>query len=933
MTNSLNDALDAVEDTIKGSSILANDSYIIENFDPEFYLASYQDVFNAGVDPQQHFVDHGYLERRYKNEYDLLQDYEAVKSSGLFDAQYYQKLHGPLADPIRHYLINSGSPDLKPSDDFDPKFFLQYYKRTLADGENAFAFYCRYHQAGWCWPNFTAIDRTARALIEASLFDEAYVRANMPADEGLSPAQYFVAEGHRMMNNPSEAFFARAYLTEYPDIASGVVNPLMHYQHHGAIEGRKAYALGAVKVAAGRRSRRHDLPTIAVVCHEASRTGAPLVGLNLIRELCGRFNIVAVMLRGGVLADLFSEFAIATVVTGDKVGEIEVASARIIRDFAPQCAVLNSMESAKFASQFARAGMGIVSLIHEFAYYVHPIGTTAAAIALSDRVIFPAELVRDSALLELKRLGFDSSPTNTRIRHQGRSIVPHLSRETGEAPDLAKLVGRGEKGGKPFVVLGAGWVQMRKGVDLFIEAARVLKHDLGVDCRFLWVGANYQPFDDMGLSVYLADQIAKSDLSDVVVMVEEQATLAPFMEAADAFFMSSRLDPFPNVGLDAIAEGVPLLCFEGGCGISELASTWPKHISAIPYGDARSAAIRLAAIAKAPKKLDVPAKLREALSFRTYADDLATEIGAVIKAGPERAAQLHDLMTTGEFNATLYSQTVASWMRTSGLGAGVTVEEQAGRALRAARAGLPIALVRPDRLSLLGAGETWSSASHLTTKRGMSDNIAQIVVATDDIATIETLARRAYATPGGFRVNVVTRKLEIEDLEALFSVLEPKAVVLTRVTDGAEAEAVSSIVAGLGAEAFECARPGPETVWSRIDTKIAFAGDPDLALVVQPASRPIDHKAKLAKATLADRVLPRAILDPDVCWVRTRDVAIRTAVAAELVRGLDPTVTGQDWITVAAGAGLDVARRVALLRNDRQPARGFALAYGRDIAL
>ncbi|WP_201721656.1 hypothetical protein, partial [Caulobacter sp. B11] len=448
----------------------------------------------------------------------MLQDYEAVKSSGLFDAQYYQKLHGPLADPIRHYLINSGSPDLKPSDDFDPKFFLQYYKRTLADGENAFAFYCRYHQAGWCWPNFTAIDRTARALIEASLFDEAYVRANMPADEGLSPAQYFVAEGHRMMNNPSEAFFARAYLTEYPDIASGVVNPLMHYQHHGAIEGRKAYALGAVKVAAGRRSRRHDLPTIAVVCHEASRTGAPLVGLNLIRELCGRFNIVAVMLRGGVLADLFSEFAIATVVTGDKVGEIEVASARIIRDFAPQCAVLNSMESAKFASQFARAGMGIVSLIHEFAYYVHPIGTTAAAIALSDRVIFPAELVRDSALLELKRLGFDSSPTNTRIRHQGRSIVPHLSRETGEAPDLAKLVGRGEKGrqavrrarrrlgadaqGRRPVHRGGQGSQARPG--------RRLPVPLGG--RQLPAVRRHWPVG------HLADQIAKSDLSDVVVM-------------------------------------------------------------------------------------------------------------------------------------------------------------------------------------------------------------------------------------------------------------------------------------------------------------------------------------------------------------------------------------------------------------------------------
>jgi hypothetical protein len=39
--------------------------------------------------------------------------------------------------------------------------------------------------------------------------------------------------------NPSERFETQCYLAHYPDVAAGGMNPLVHYQRHGANEGRE----------------------------------------------------------------------------------------------------------------------------------------------------------------------------------------------------------------------------------------------------------------------------------------------------------------------------------------------------------------------------------------------------------------------------------------------------------------------------------------------------------------------------------------------------------------------------------------------------------------------------------------------------------------------------------------------------------------------
>ena len=98
---------------------------------------------------------------------------------------------------------------------------------------------------------------------------------------------------------------------------------------------------------------------------------------------------------------------------------------------------------------------------------------------------------------------------------------------------------------------------------------------------FIWIGHGYQPTEDMGYSVYLKEQVTRSRLEDCVHFVDEVTDLNPFYALADLFFLSSRLDPLPNVAIDAAHCGIPIVCFRDASGISDLMLTEPELASGV----------------------------------------------------------------------------------------------------------------------------------------------------------------------------------------------------------------------------------------------------------------------------------------------------------------------------------------------------------------
>src|SRR5260370_41568279 len=63
----------------------------------------------------------------------LFSDYEEVRKSGLFDAEYYQVTYPDVAernvDPLVHYLEEGAREGRNPYPDFDAGFYLEQCKR------------------------------------------------------------------------------------------------------------------------------------------------------------------------------------------------------------------------------------------------------------------------------------------------------------------------------------------------------------------------------------------------------------------------------------------------------------------------------------------------------------------------------------------------------------------------------------------------------------------------------------------------------------------------------------------------------------------------------------------------------------------------------------------------------------------------------------
>src|SRR5208337_2528133 len=94
-------------------------------------------------------------------------------------------------------------------------------------------------------------------------------------------------------------------------------------------------------------------------------------------------------------------------------------------------------------------------------------------------------------------------------------------------------------------------------------------------------------------SVYsrlLAAQVDCSGLQETVTFLGEVNSLEPVYAMADIFLLSSRLDPFPNVAIDAMFAGLPVICFKNGSGVAEMLSNHAglKRL-VVPYADSESA--------------------------------------------------------------------------------------------------------------------------------------------------------------------------------------------------------------------------------------------------------------------------------------------------------------------------------------------------------
>ena len=368
-------------------------------------------------------------------------------------------------------------------------------------------------------------------------------------------------------------FKPEVYLKLNADIAEAGIDPLQHYLDHGIHEGR-SYSVNVTEID-GNYKINPNLETMLLVSHEASWTGAPILTLNIAKSFVQRYNIVVLLLGDGSLIQSFQHTSIAVILAPTLRGNSVHADfvINLISDkFSFKFCLVNSIESRSVLLPLSRHFIPTISLIHEFSScYPNPQKVLSEASIWSTDMVFSSKLILDDAITDYIYLKFRS----THIIPQGRCILPLEGLEDDELKverdDISQLVRPLNIAENSLVILGVGSVHLRKGVDLFIQCAAYVVNTLGCNkCRFVWVGKGYDPKNDGTYSVYLLDQIHRAKLDEHVFFIDETAVIEAAYEHADVLLLSSRLDPLPNVAIDAMAFGLPVLCFDKATGIADI---------------------------------------------------------------------------------------------------------------------------------------------------------------------------------------------------------------------------------------------------------------------------------------------------------------------------------------------------------------------------
>jgi glycosyltransferase involved in cell wall biosynthesis len=208
-----------------------------------------------------------------------------------------------------------------------------------------------------------------------------------------------------------------------------------------------------------------------------------------------------------------------------------------------------------------------------------------------------------------------------RERPAAAARVKQLRRNLG-IPDDALVVG------------GAGTCDWRKGPDLFIQlavAARRARAGDDGNLRFVWIGGDVKELEHMR-QIF---DVERAGLAGRVHFVGEQQDSDPYFQLFDIFALTSRADPFPLVCLEAAMNSMPVLCFDSG-GITEFVEDDCGFV--VPYADAEAMTARileLAADGELRKRLGTRAA--EKVAQRNDVNIVAPQILSIMEsciAGP-----------------------------------------------------------------------------------------------------------------------------------------------------------------------------------------------------------------------------------------------------------------------------------------------------------
>lgn len=368
-----------------------------------------------------------------------------------------------------------------------------------------------------------------------------------------------------------------------------------------------------------------DRPRVLFVSHEATRTGAPKIILNILKrfhEACD-IDCETIVHDEGHLMEEFAQNSEVHCLRLPRLRSTELQKRvrNIVRRRGtkhPDIAICNSMESRFVMEQLNQLGVPVIALVHEL-----PCSYTDADYELlyenTTKIVFPVQTVREATNKKLP-LPFGKDL----ILPQGL-LNPHFGQNTEREAARAQIRRDLSIPQDAFVVLGCGTLDLRKGIDHFAAIARsvVRKNNFDDTIHFVWVGEG--PRWSHSPMHYVQIDLRRSKTASHVHFVGEREHVDSFFVGSDMFLLSSRVDPFPCVVHEAMSTQLPVMAFDNSGGASIALADGAGFV--VPFGDYEQATNIICALAQNPGMAEgmrrkALQRVQDEYNFENYADKI-----------------------------------------------------------------------------------------------------------------------------------------------------------------------------------------------------------------------------------------------------------------------------------------------------------------------
>ena len=310
---------------------------------------------------------------------------------------------------------------------------------------------------------------------------------------------------------------------------------------------------------------------ILFISHDASRSGAPLVLLYLLKWLNSQTKNIqfdVLLIKGGAIASDFEKECANTFIFSEIHKPLKFSEV-IINFFFSKLGIKQKEKQKDFFKKIASNNYDLI--------YANTVVSLPVAVKIKNKYPNAKLLVHIHELNTVIKMIQPNFSRYTNVVDKFIAVSHQVKNNLIYNYDIDKnlidviyefgIVNENvvSKDNKIFTIGASGKVDWRKGDDIFIQVANYInKNYPQAKMKFVWVGNN------LNNKYIIEGDIKKLGLKEVVSFVGELTNPINFYKDFDVFLLTSREDPFPLVCIEAANLRKPIICFEKASGTAEV---------------------------------------------------------------------------------------------------------------------------------------------------------------------------------------------------------------------------------------------------------------------------------------------------------------------------------------------------------------------------